>query len=190
MSELDTHFRHHLYLLGERPCTGDFALVGALYAHLYRDASAGALTRKEGIAVAQYVERMMFPRGGLIGDYLPEDTIPETLIPMLSRMMREQMPCIEVTARCLATWKMENPDVDIPRMLGKHEFSLEGLSANRGIFPYAIWLFGCARELYDNMDGNARKEADALLDQCGGGLFCKIPINAPVKLQDFRLQWA
>ena len=190
LSELDTHFRHHPYLLGSRPCTGDFALVGALYAHFYRDATAGALMRKEGIAVAQYVERMMFPRGGLIGDYLPEDTIPETLIPVLSRMMREQMPCVDVTARQLATWKLENPDVDIPRMIGEHEFWLEGLSAKRGIFPYATWLFGRARELYDTMDGNARKEADHLLGQCGGELFGKIPINAPVKLQDFQLQWA
>ena len=190
LSELDTHFRHHPYLLGNRPCTGDFALVGALYAHLYRDATAGVLMRKEGIAVAQYVERMMFPRGGLIGDYLPEDTIPKTLIPVLSRMMKEQMPCIDVTVRRLATWKLGNPDVDIPRMIGEHEFWLEGVSANRGIFPYATWLFGRARELYDNMESNTRKEADHLLNQCGGGLFCEIPINAPVKLQDFQLQWA
>ncbi|MFK7828279.1 MAG: hypothetical protein AB8B57_00745 [Congregibacter sp.] len=39
--DLDAHFREHAFLFGERPCTGDFALAGALYAHLYRDATAG-----------------------------------------------------------------------------------------------------------------------------------------------------
>ena len=33
---LTEHFMAHEYLLGDRPCLADFAMMGPLYAHLYR----------------------------------------------------------------------------------------------------------------------------------------------------------
>lgn len=190
LSELDTHFRQHAFLLGDRPSTADFALIGPLYAHMYRDTTAGALMRKEAIAVAQYVERVMFPRGGSLGEYLANDQIPETLIPVLARMMREQMPCIDVANRALADWKANNPDTEIPRMIGEHSFQLEGETATRGVFPYPTWLFGRARAAYDSLRAADRVVADAMLDACGGSLFRDSSILEPVAIRDFKLVWA
>lgn len=36
LGELDRHFQSYPFLLGDRPCIGDYGLLGPLYAHLYR----------------------------------------------------------------------------------------------------------------------------------------------------------
>lgn len=190
LGELDTHFRAHPYLLGARPSIGDFALVGALYAHMYRDSTAGALMRQEGVAVAQYVERMMWPSGQPLGEYLPNDEIPDTLLPILSRMMTEQMPVMADTVQKLGDWKAENPDTEIPRMIGMHSFTIEGATSQRGVFPYTVWLLGRALDAYQALTGNACTQADELFEKCGGGVFSDITISTPVKLHKFELIWA
>merc|ERR1712137_1246172 len=42
---MNEHLKHHAYILGGRPCMADFALMGPLYAHLYRDPYPGALMK-------------------------------------------------------------------------------------------------------------------------------------------------
>jgi len=91
LRELNTHFAEHEYLLGTRPSIGDFGLVGPLYAHQYRDPYSGELMRRIAPNVVSWVLRCMEP-APLSGDFLPDDEIPSTLLPVLSRMMREQLP--------------------------------------------------------------------------------------------------
>ncbi|MEM9494997.1 MAG: glutathione S-transferase N-terminal domain-containing protein [Pseudomonadota bacterium] len=190
LGDLDAHFRAFPFLLGDRPCAGDFGLVGALYAHMYRDATAGALMRREGLAVARYVERMMHPSGEPLGDYLPDDAIPETLTPVMQRMMREQMPVLAKTAAALATWKAGNPREEIPRFLGQHKFTLEGVEADRVIISYVTWMHGRAKNAYDALADAVKMRADSLLDAWGGELFRKTAIEAPVALVNHQLEWA
>lgn len=201
LQELDTHFRAHPFLLGAKPCAGDFGLVGALYAHLYRDATAGALLRRDALAVARYVERMMQPPPVAVwsaeGDYAPDDQIPETLIPVLRRMMDEQGPVLADTPPRLAAWKAAHPGEAIPRMIGTHAFSLPSpeaggarVTGQRAVFPYLVWMQQRARAAYDASDGAGRARADALLDACGGAVIRETAIEAPVALVDHRLRWA
>lgn len=189
LQELDAHFRQRPYLFGERPCTGDFALFGALYAHLYRDATAGALMRREALAVARYVERMLYPGADPWGDYLPEDQIPDTLIPILTRMMTEQMPCLVATAQRVAEWREEHPEEPIPRAMGVLSFDLQGISAKRGVQPYSSWLHGRALESYRDLAGASLAAANRLLDQCAGDDFRNCDITAPLVYRDYRLHW-
>ena len=37
LDALNSHFKHYPYLLGWKPCIGDFGLLGPMYAHLGRD---------------------------------------------------------------------------------------------------------------------------------------------------------
>ena len=43
LANLDAHLAEHPFLLGGRPCIGDFALYGPLWAHLFRDPGTTAL---------------------------------------------------------------------------------------------------------------------------------------------------
>lgn len=190
LKELEVHFRAHPYLLGERPCIGDFALVGALYAHMYRDATAGTLMRNEALSVARYVERMMWPSGEAIGEYLDGDTVPETLAPILKRMMREEMPCLVDVAKQLANWKEANPGEPIPRVIGMHKFTHGGKTAERVMMPYPLWMLDRAKGIHDNMSPDDRARATALLLEFEGRHFIDLKIPAPVKLEDYKIQWA
>ena len=46
------------YLLGGRPCLADFAFMGPMYAHLYRDPYPSVIMKNVSPRVAEWVERM------------------------------------------------------------------------------------------------------------------------------------
>lgn len=57
LSILETHFDQHDYVLGGRPTLADFALMGPLYPHLYRDPVPGCMMRTEYPLVCEWIER-------------------------------------------------------------------------------------------------------------------------------------
>ena len=54
--DLDVHLAAHSFLLGERPCIGDFAVFGPLWAHLYRDPGSTCLFEAARAASKRQVE--------------------------------------------------------------------------------------------------------------------------------------
>jgi len=109
LSDLNTHFEQHDYLLGDRPSIGDFGLIGPMYAHLYRDPAPGELMKRIAPEVCQWVERMIsdeLPQG----EFLSDDEIPETLFPVLQRMANEQLPVLLDTDQQLTQWRHQNTD--------------------------------------------------------------------------------
>jgi len=46
LCDLSAHFDLHPYLLGGKPCIGDFSLAGMVYGHLYRDPVPGIMLRR------------------------------------------------------------------------------------------------------------------------------------------------
>lgn len=72
---LDKHFAEHKYLLGSKPCLGDFALIGPLFAHLYRDPVPGALMKKNAPNLVKWVQRMNQKQEDK-GEFLTDDQIP------------------------------------------------------------------------------------------------------------------
>ena len=57
LSALNVHYGKHDYLLGGRPSLGDFALMGPLYAHLYKDPVTGFMMRTEFPFICEWIER-------------------------------------------------------------------------------------------------------------------------------------
>ena len=190
LDELDAHFSTYDYLLGTRPSIGDFGLTGPLYAHLYRDPASGDLMKSRAPNVARWVERMQSPPTPGAGEFLGGDEIPETLLPILRRMMREQGPClVDLTAR-LAAWKKENPDTDIPRMIGMHDFTVDGQTAQRIVLPYTQWMLQRALDYLGSLTADDRSAAMALLNAVGGDFLAELRIPAPVKRENYRMVWA
>ena len=84
LTKLDQHFSMFPYLLGGRPCIGDFGLIAPLYGHLGRDPKPLSLMQAKAIRLFRWVERMNRPEPD-VGEfdnqedqYLPDDQIPET----------------------------------------------------------------------------------------------------------------
>lgn len=171
LAELDRHFAEHPYLLGGRPSIGDFGLYGPLYAHQYRDPASGALMRRLAPHVVAWVERMQQPPTPGSGDFLPGDSLPSTLLPVLRRMMREQMPVLEDTVRRLDAWLAEHPGEPIPRAIGLNGFTLENQRGERIVRPYALWMLQRTRDIYRTLEPADRTRADHWLETIGGLAF-------------------
>src|SRR5690554_2081096 len=166
LDELNIHFSDHDYLLGDKPCIGDYGLIGPLYAHLYRDPASGRLMRDHAPHVASWVERMIsLDASDNDGDYLPDDQIPDTLLPVIARMFDEQVPVLLETARLLEQWAQANPDnTEIPRAIGTLRYRLGEMEEERLAFPYNLWMWQRAHDFYNGLGADDRKTVDAVLN--------------------------
>ncbi len=169
LADLQTHFEQHDYLLGSKPCIADFGLIAPLYAHLYRDPAPGKLMKKHAPAVVQWVQRMINEEPALSnGELLPDDEVPDTLLPVLQRMANEQLPVLKDTDRLLSVWRKDHPDNGaIKRSIGTHTFSIEGLEGERVVLPYSLWMFARPVNYYQSLKD--KTAVDAMLIDAGFG---------------------
>ncbi len=173
LAELQTHFSAHDYLLGNAPCIGDFGMIAAMYAHLWRDPAPGSLMREKAPAVSDWVERMVSAEAMLPDDCL-DDSIPETLWPVLKRITVDQLPVLEDTATRLQKWTAdkaaesegsENSDVKVPRRIGTHKVNINGVEENRVVLPHSLWMWQRPLDYWCSLTGEKRVAADRLLDR-------------------------
>ena len=190
LRDFDHHLQFNDFLLGDRPCQGDFGFIGPLYAHLYRDPASGALMKREAPRVAAWVERMIARPFEVKGAFSSGDDIPETLLPILERMMAEQLPCLLDLVNKLAAFKSNNPDTDIPRMIGMHEFTMERQTGTRMMIPYTQWMLQRALSIRDAMTDRERDRTAAILDRVGGAALISLQVTAPVTRVNHRIVWA
>jgi len=188
LSQLETHFETHEYLLGSRPSIGDFGLIGPLYAHLYRDPASGEIMKREAPRVAAWCERMQNPAEPLSGDFLPGDVVPETLLPILADQMREQFPVLRSTAEALSKWAADKSAGEpVPRALGQHAFTVNGASGKRMIFPFNLWMLQRPLDHYRSLTGDAKAAADEMLAKVGGEAFADFPAYPRIEREKFKL---
>jgi hypothetical protein len=109
-------------------------------------------------------------------EFLSEDAIPESLLPVLQRMMREQLPELLETTVALSGWLLEHPGEKIPRGIGEHEFVLEGVRGRRTIGVYKLWMLQRVLDVYRHLEDTERCRADALLQRIGGQLLRAIEL--------------
>jgi len=154
LDDLSAHFKTHDYLLGSKPCIADFGLMGALYAHLYLDPAPAKIMKERAPLVAKWVERMNNQEAYLQqGEWIADDHIPDTLIPILKRMATEQLPVLIDTDKHLAQWRIDNPEKEeIKRFIGRHDFTVEGVKAQRIIIPYSLWMFQRPIDFYQSLE--------------------------------------
>jgi glutathione S-transferase len=186
LADFSDHLRSTPYLLGERPTLGDFALFGPLYAHLYRDPASGEIMRNLAPDVAAWVQRMS--SGGATGDLLARDTVPETLLPILKRQMREQLPDLMDTARRLGEWAEVQPaGARVPRGLGAHDFTIGGQTGERSAITFSLWRLQGALDHFAKLDGADRARAASLLAAVGGEALAGFSLPRRLERRDFRL---
>ena len=162
----EAHLAVHDYVLGGRPSTADFGLLGPLYAHLYKDPVPGEMIRRQFPLVAKWIVRC---HDGLVGrsdngDWLPDDDIPESILPMLGVFFSEMWPVLQsschIISRYLAsTHNRSNPlpgksfSASHPDQMRSgplvHNFTLPfdksgrpgGTShGRRMVLPYQVWM--------------------------------------------------
>lgn len=171
LEDFNQHLSIHPFLLGNAPCIGDFGLFASLYAHLYRDPYPGKLMKKLAPNVIKWIERLK-DASSIEGDFLPDDEIPETLLPMLSHLFSNQWPVLEDTAGKLSQWyeqqgQSEQP-IEIPRQLGMHTFSFQGIEEQRIVLPYAQWMMQRPLDYYQSLSNQDKNNIEPFLNKIKG----------------------
>ena len=183
---LDRHFASHDYLLGARPCTADFTLMGPLYGHMYRDPHSTRLLRRLAPGVIRWVERMN-AAPAQDGDYIAGDDLPETLLPLLRHAFAEYVPVAFDTIRRVADWIDQNPGAPIPRFLGTQQFTIGGVVEDKTVWTCMQYMMQRPLTLYQKSRGEDRAAMDRLLSEIGPEASLDFVIARPVMRRDYKL---
>jgi len=191
LGDLDKHFAVHEFTLGSRPSIGDFGLIGPLYAHLFRDPASGEIMKALAPHVVGWVKRMTMPKNPNGGEFLPRDEVPESLLPVLARMMREMLPVLVSTAHALTHWQAENPQsgqgAEVPRVIGRHEFTLGKARGERAIFPYDLWMLQRPLDLIASLEEDDKLRVAHFLRQVGGETLMEFPAFPRLTRHQFKI---
>lgn len=191
LADLNAHFSSNAFLLGTRPSIGDFGLIGPLYAHQYRDPASGELMKSTAPHVVGWVERMMAPPRPTGGEFQANDQVPETLLPVLARMMREFLPVLDSTVRHLSAWVAERNDIaphtKVPRAIGTHEFTLEGVTGTRAIYPFELFMLQRPLDHLRALSEADRLGCASLLSDVGGERLLDFPAFPRLERRNFKL---
>lgn len=176
LNAANRHFEAYPYLLGWRPCIGDFGLLAPLYAHLGRDPYPARLMQKQAVRVYRWVERMnradadmpeYFDAGT---DFLADDEVPESLLAVLGVLSEDFVPESLAAAQCINQWLAEHtpePGTAAERFLGMCEFKVRGHTVSAIAQPYRCYLLQRVQQLYAGLDHAARARVDEMLKACG-----------------------
>jgi glutathione S-transferase len=191
LEELNEHFLHHDFLLGQHPTIADFGFIGPFYAHLYRDPAPGKLMRESAPRVAAWVERMISPQAvagaAHAGQAESADEIPPTLMPVLSRFAKEHLPVLVDTARILDEHAEGIGTEEVPRFLGMHEVKIAGVPVQRIVIPYSLWIFQRPLNFWRSLEGEERVRATRLLEDMGAGDLFDIKHQNRLKRENNKL---
>ncbi|MEL6753931.1 MAG: glutathione S-transferase N-terminal domain-containing protein [Pseudomonadota bacterium] len=173
LAALETHFLDYGYLLGGRPCIGDFALMVPFFGHLGRDPKALSLLQRDAKAVFRFSERMNRLAADLVEyenqdeAYLAGDEIPGTLVDVMRAIAEDFVPETLAAADAINAW-LEEKDVEAgskcPRSAGMAEFEVRGTKINAIAQPYRFYLLKRAQDEYAAMGPDDRQAMDAILE--------------------------
>ncbi|MFT6890629.1 MAG: glutathione S-transferase [Halioglobus sp.] len=174
---LNAHFERYPYLLGGRPCIGDFGLLAPMYAHLGRDPYPARLMQKQAVSVYRWVERMNradqdAPEYFNVGaQFLTDDEVPDTLIAVLRIIAEDFLPETRAAAGTINQWLVDNepePGSTAERMLGNVQFTVRGQSISSVAQPYRFFLLQRVNEIYEALSLQERVAVEEML--AGSGL--------------------
>ncbi len=177
LEKLDAHFAVQPYLLGGRPCIGDFGMIAPFYGHLGRDPKPLSLMQSHAIRLFRWVERMNRPEPDVgefddqTGEYLSDDQIPDTLVELLKQLATDFVPETRAAADCINTWLDQQSDLapgtEVARGVGMAQFEVRGVTINALAQPYRFYLLKRVQDEFEALDENAKENVSGLLNACG-----------------------
>ena len=202
LDALNVHFEHTPYLLGGRPCVGDFGLLAPLHGHLGRDPHPAGLMKKRAPRVYRWVERMnradqdaseYFDCGT---DFLPNDEIPVTLQTVLRVVAQDFIPETAASADFLNLWlSQKNPEVGTPAVfrlgssIGSIEFLVRAQAFKALVVPYRHFHLQRIHRMFDEHDNLTQDQIAQLLKACGMDNILNFKLNRQIGRLDNLEVW-
>ena len=202
LDALNAHFEQYPYLLGWRPCIGDFGLLAPMYAHLGRDPYPARLMQQRATRVYRWVERMnradqdvpeYFEAGT---DFLADDEVPETLLAVLRVLAEDFVPETRAAAERINAWLAEEqPEAGAPAVTrlsggaGNAEFSLRGQTISALAQPYRFYLLQRVQALYAGLEAVDQESVESMLEACGMAAVLSLKLDREIGRVDNLEVW-
>lgn len=199
LPKLNSHFAAHPYLLGNRPCIGDFGMIAPLYGHLGRDPKPLSIMQGQAICLYRWVERMNRPEPDL-GEfsnqddcYLDDDQVPDTLVEVLKHVAKDFVPETKAACSAINEWLIEQgnlePNTPTERGVGMCTFTVEGQSITALAQPYRFFLLKRVQNQYFSLAENERAEIDRLLEECNMSDIMRLKLSREIGRLGNREIW-
>ncbi len=138
---LNSHFEQRPYLLGARPCFGDFGLWCNLH-QAWTDPTAGAYLQQHAPALVAYLQRMLTPSAE--GDFETLETLKPSLKPVLAQEIATRfLPWMDANQRAAAA---NQPQTSL---------TMHGQPFAQKTFTYQAKTFAELKQKFANVADNA-----------------------------------
>jgi len=202
LEALDIHFQSYPYVMGWRVSNADLGLIAPMYAHLGRDPHPSAMMKRRAPNVARWVERMQLPNtpdGEFApheASWLPDDTIPATLEPLLALLFRDWGPQLNADMTSYQNWLDTHPEVQSGDMinfkdakvvhptLGMVSYLWRGVEVQRASAVHGLWLFQTAQLAMQAMSMDSRQRLEALVSRTNGQQMMNLKFPREMKRQN------
>lgn len=157
IAALDAHLHAHPFLLGERPCSADFAVFGQLTQLAHFDPTPRAITLAEAPRVFAWVD-LIDDLSGLMpddADWLPRGSLHAAVRPLLTELGRTYVPVMLANAKAL------NDGSDEVRT------TVDGEPWVQRTFPYQARCLADLRARHARLEDADRAVVDGLLNGTG-----------------------
>jgi glutathione S-transferase len=185
VSVLNNHFSEHAFLLGDRPCLGDFSVYGPLYAHLFRDPGSTALF-DDAPQVRDWMQRMAVPRS-TGSDFVADDAVPESLDPLVAAMVADLFAWLQTLIKAIDGWCEKNPEATrVPRALGYADFRLGEERGSRKLITFVQYKAQRPLDIYAGANEEERAKIDTWLERACGRKVALPTVQHPFERKAFK----
>ncbi len=193
LQHLESHFIDYPFMLGGHPSAADYALMGALHAHMGRDPVPLGVMQRHAPRVFRWVEHMNTPeiQSPEFPDcpvaYPDEDAVPDSLLAILGHFVAEDGERFSREALAynqhMAKWPLDDElpisaQEDQPR-LPPVTVSWRGDRTEVEASVHSVWMLQRALGFYYGLTSDERVPCDELLEQCGWGDLPELRIERP-----------
>ncbi|MDP6376576.1 MAG: glutathione S-transferase family protein [Pseudomonadales bacterium] len=201
LSLFEAHLLHHPYFLGGHPSAADYAIMGAMHAHLGRDPAGLRVMQHNAPRVFRWVEHMIVPEvrspefASTPVEYLAEDVVPETSLAILGYIAREYggqfvlgaIAFNQAMARLAPSPGYElNPDVDQPA-LPPEQVLHEGIEHSHAANLHGLWLTQRAQGYFQSLSKEHRVRVERMLGAGVATNLINVPLTTTILRRNNRL---
>lgn len=198
LDALQAHFSTLPYLLGGKPCIGDYGMIAPLFAHLGRDPYPLKLMQDRAIKVYRWVERMNRPDQDApeffyaTDDWLADDEIPDTLLSVLKVISEDFVPETLAQAEVINDWLANNvpePGAPAERMLAPARFELRGQTIEGVSAPYRFYLLQKLQYFYDTLESEDKAHVVDMFREAGMDAILSARLTRGIRFVDNEERW-
>lgn len=197
----EAHLMVHPYLLGGHPSAADYAVMGALHAHLGRDPAGLRLMQDNAPRTFRWVEHMQVPEVqspefyARPVEYPDDDQVPETAMNILSFIAGEygQSLALGVLAFDQAMSALNavsghrlDPDHDQPK-LAKQTVIYNGVAHDHAADLHGVWLAQRAQRFLQSQPPSVQRDVLDFFAQPVVETLLNAPFNFPIARVNNRL---